>query len=113
MIVMPQSPALDRVPSHVRVDERGVARIDGTRIKVLHIAKERVARGSSADDILQAFPHLTLAQVHSALAYYYDHQSDLDAQMAREAQEFEQLSAEARAAGSPLRQKLRELGHRE
>ncbi len=29
------------------------------------------------DDIVEAHPHLTLADVHAALAYYYDHQGTI------------------------------------
>src|SRR5438309_2741751 len=89
-------------PSHITVDDKGVARIEGTRIKVLHIAKERKGRGSSPEQIHEAFPHLTLAQVHAALAYYYDHQADLDAQIERDRDEAEKLLTKARDEGSPV-----------
>jgi prevent-host-death family protein len=51
--------------------------IQGTRISVRHIV-ERVRAGQSVDDILAALPHLTAAQVHNALSYYYDHQTEID-----------------------------------
>ena len=51
--------------------------IRGTRISVRHIV-ERIRAGHSVDDILAALPHLTAAQVHDALSYYYDHQSEID-----------------------------------
>jgi hypothetical protein len=35
----------------------------------------------SADDILMALPHLRAAEVHAALAYYFDHQAEVDAEM--------------------------------
>ena len=46
--------------------------IAGTRIKVSQIAIEYDQMGLTADEIIQAHPHLTLAQVHDALSYYYD-----------------------------------------
>lgn len=51
--------------------------VRGTRISVQHIV-ERVEAGQSVDEILAALPHLTAAQVHAALAYYYDHQEEID-----------------------------------
>ena len=34
--------------------------------------------GMSVDEILTTLPHLTPSQVHSALAYYFDHQEEID-----------------------------------
>ncbi|PKO22743.1 MAG: hypothetical protein CVU38_07890 [Chloroflexi bacterium HGW-Chloroflexi-1] len=51
--------------------------IRGTRITVQRIV-ELVKAGESVQDILDALPHLTAAQVHDALSYYYDHQAEID-----------------------------------
>ncbi len=63
--------------------KRGVAgdkpTIINTRIKVAQIAIEYEQMGWSPDDIIQARPHLTLAQVHDALAYYYEHAETINA----------------------------------
>lgn len=56
----------------------GRPRIDGTRISVEFIA--RFANdGVTADKIVESYPHLTLAGVHDALGYYYDHKAEIDA----------------------------------
>jgi hypothetical protein len=34
--------------------------------------------GMNADEILTTLPHLKPAQVHSALAYYFDHQDEVE-----------------------------------
>lgn len=47
--------------------------IAGTRIKVSQVAHEFECRGMAPDEIVEAHPHLTLADVHAALAYFYDH----------------------------------------
>jgi uncharacterized protein (DUF433 family) len=96
-------------PSHITIDDTGVARIDGTRMKVIHVAKERVARGLTPEQIQEAFPILSLAQVHAALSYYYDHQSEMDRQIRREFEEAE--AARQAAQETPGRQKLRDRGH--
>ncbi len=55
--------------------------IVGTRITVRCIAGY-YQMGMSADEILTALLHLTLSQVHSALAYYFDHQEEVDRDLA-------------------------------
>ena len=61
----------------------GKPRIRGTRIKVSEVAW-RHDDGQSPDEIIEAFPHLTLAQVHAALAYYYDHHEEIERQSREE-----------------------------
>ena len=56
----------------------GKPRIDGTRIKVQHIALEYERLGWTADQICDAHPGLTLAQIHAAISYYYDHREEID-----------------------------------
>jgi len=51
--------------------------IEGTRITVRCIA-EYYQMGMNVDEILVNLSHLTSAQVHSALAYYFDHQKEID-----------------------------------
>ena len=51
--------------------------IRGTRIAVSNVAF-RHRRGESVDEMLEAWPHLTPAQVYDALAYYYDHKDEID-----------------------------------
>jgi uncharacterized protein (DUF433 family) len=38
-------------------------------------------RGMSIDEILQSLRHLTPSQIHSALAYYFDHQDEINADL--------------------------------
>ena len=57
----------------------GKPRIDGHRIKVEHIAVCYERMGMSPDEIVTSHPTITLAQVHAALAYYYDHKQEIDA----------------------------------
>ena len=94
--------------SHVRVDDRGVAWIDGTTMKVIELASAKLAFGWGADELHRQFPHISMAQIHSALAYYYDHQQAIDREIERigcEADQHRQASLD-----SPLRQQLRAAG---
>lgn len=56
----------------------GQPRIAGTRIKVQHIALEYERLGWTPDQICDAHPSLTLADIHGALAYYYAHKDEVD-----------------------------------
>ena len=65
--------------------------IAGTRIKVAQIAIEYERIGWTPDEIIQAHPHLTLAQVHDALAYYYENAEQINADIRSGEQLAEQL----------------------
>jgi len=54
--------------------------IKGTRFPVSSVAIH-YRRGLTAEDILQDFPQLTPTQVYGALAYYFDHQEEIDAEI--------------------------------
>ena len=51
--------------------------IRGTRISVRHIV-ERLQAGQTIEEILEALPHLTPAQIHDSLSYYHTHQTEID-----------------------------------
>src|SRR5262245_61999094 len=80
--------------NHICLDERGIAFIGGTRIKVRHVAVERQAHGAPAEQIQEAFPHLSLGQIYAALAYYYDHQEQIDAEIAEARRYAEEMRAQ-------------------
>lgn len=65
----------------------GKPRISGTRIRVQDIAIWHERMGQSADEIVSSFPHLTLAGVYGALAYYHAHRREIDEQM-KQAEDF-------------------------
>ncbi len=53
-------------------------RITATRIPVYSIVMDYKA-GMSVEEIAQELPHLNLAQIYSALAYYYANQQQIEA----------------------------------
>jgi len=93
--------------SHIDVDEQGVARIAGSRIKVQFLAVE-ASQGMSVEEIQKSHPHLSLAEIHAALSYYYDHKAEIDATVQREFREYQRLRAEA--GESPLVKRLKAQG---
>ncbi len=71
----------------------GRPHIANTRIKVSQIASEYEHNGMMPDEIVEAHADLSLAQIHAALAYFYDHQDDIR----REWRENDDLTASLRA----------------
>jgi uncharacterized protein (DUF433 family) len=63
---------------HIVLDEKGTAVIAGTRFKVIQLVLDHQAYGWSPEELKYQHPHLTLGQIYSALAYYWDHQTELD-----------------------------------
>ena len=93
--------------THIQLDDTGVAWVEGTRVKVIEVVLDKLAHGSSPEEIHFQYPHLSLAQIHAALAYYYDHQEQFNQEIERDWQEVNAMAA--KAADSPLQKRLREL----
>jgi uncharacterized protein (DUF433 family) len=56
----------------------GAATIEGTRIAVWHLVGYYYKVGMTVEEILAEWDYLQPAQVFSALAYYHDHQAEID-----------------------------------
>lgn len=95
------------VESYIEIDENRVAWIADTKVKVIEIALDKLTHGSSPEELHFQYPHLSLAQVHAALAYYYAHQEELESEILQRLREVNELAA--RQLDSPLQQKLRRL----
>jgi uncharacterized protein (DUF433 family) len=93
---------------HIEVDDRQVARIAGSRIKVIHLVMEKMANGWGPEEMQQNFPHLSLAAVYAAFTYYHDHKAECDEQIAASVKFAEQMRGQAGA--SPVAQRLRDEG---
>lgn len=63
----------------------GKPHIAGHRIRVMDIIAWHEKRGFSPDQIVDLFPSITLADVYAALAYYFDHLDEIEAEFEREA----------------------------
>lgn len=70
--------------------------IAGTGVTVRRIAV-LYKEGLSAEEIADEIPHLTLAQVYGALAYYHANKDEIEADLAAQEAEAERLEAEYRA----------------
>lgn len=76
---------------HVVLDEEDVAVIAGTNLKVQELVAERLAWGWSPEEMLLNHAYLTLGQIFSALAYYADHQAEIEAAIEADVELAEQL----------------------
>ena len=95
--------------SHIWLDDRGVAWIDETNVKVIEVAMEWRSSGISPEEMeYQHYGSPSLVQIFAALAYYLDHKAEFDAEIERQAKEYEELWA--KNLDSPLHRKLRAMG---
>jgi uncharacterized protein (DUF433 family) len=90
--------------THIHLDDQGRAWIDETNVKVIEVALDKIAHNSSPEEMHVQYPHLSLAQIHAALAYYYDHKAEFDAEIDRSLREYDEALAEQRR--SPEHQRL-------
>lgn len=93
---------------HVVLDDNDVPIIAGANTKVIEIVLDKIAYGWSPEEICHQHPHLSLGQIHSALAYYWDHQDELDEDIQRRLEHVEGLRRSLPL--TLLQTKLRERG---
>lgn len=80
--------------SLIEIDEKGVPWISGANTKVIEVVLDKMAYGWSPEEMHRQHSHLSMAQIHAALAYYYEHQSELDADIESRYREVEALRAQ-------------------
>jgi uncharacterized protein (DUF433 family) len=78
--------------TQIELDDRGTAWIAGTKVKVTEIVLDKIAYGSSPEEIHFQHPNLSLAQIHGALTYYYENQGRIDKQIRRGLEESDKLA---------------------
>jgi uncharacterized protein (DUF433 family) len=79
------------VATHIEIrpnrDGQPRAFIERTRVRVQDVYALAEIHGKTPGEIVQALPSLTLAQVHAALSYYFDHRPSIVQEM-QEDEEF-------------------------
>jgi uncharacterized protein (DUF433 family) len=93
--------------AHIVLDECGVPHIAGTTTKVVELVMDHQAYGWSAEELADQFPYLTLGQIFSAFAYYWDHKAELDEDMARRLAYVDEMRR--RTPVPPIVEKLRAI----
>jgi uncharacterized protein (DUF433 family) len=93
---------------YIELDEQKIPYIAGTTMKVVELVEAQHAYGWSPEEVHIQHRYLSMGQIHSALAYYWDHQQELDADLERRFQYAETLRREA--GETALAKKLRAQG---
>jgi len=93
---------------HVILNEAEVPTIAGTTMKVVELVLEKMAYGWSPEELHFQHPYLTPGQIHSALAYYWDHQDELDRDIERRLEFVDRVQDAIRP--SPLVTRLKAKG---
>jgi uncharacterized protein (DUF433 family) len=100
----------DVIREHIEIVEGAggpKARIAGHNIRVQDIALMYRRLGMSPDEIVEELPTITHADVHAALAYYWDHRDEIEAAIDDERAYADEMK---RTLGpGPLSEKLKRL----
>jgi uncharacterized protein (DUF433 family) len=68
---------------HIHLDNLKVPIIAGTTMKVVELVVAQKAYGWSPEEIHFQHPYLSMDQIYSALAYYWDYQTEMDKDIQR------------------------------
>lgn len=78
-----------------------------SRIRVAQIVMDYLAHSWSPDELCRHYPHLTPAEAHAAMAYYYDHQAEIDAEIQAELAETRAAQTAAGTTSFMLRMQVK------
>ena len=93
---------------HILLSDRQVPFIKGTSMKVVELVTSVQAYGWSPEELHFQYPHLSMSQIYSALAYYWEHKIEIDADMKLRLERSEKLRQDS--GESPLAKRLRSEG---
>lgn len=79
---------------HIKLATNGVAIIAGTNTKIVEIVLETKAYGWSPEEIHFQHPYLSLGQIYSALAYYYDHLTEFESEIKERLAKVKEIQAD-------------------
>ena len=74
--------ALTTDPIPLQTDDDGVVRVGGTRV-TLDTVVTAFRNGATAEQIVQQYPSLVLADVYQVLGYYLKHSIELESYLSR------------------------------
>ena len=95
---------------HIILNEANVPLIAGTTMKVIELVLDYKAYGWSPEELHFQHPYLSLGQIYSALAYYWDHQAELDQDIEQRLEMIEQVRQTLKP--TPLEARLKSKGLR-
>ena len=94
-------------PLPLYIDSSGVARVGGTRV-TLETAVSAFLEGDSAEEIVEQYPVLSLAEVYAVIAYYLNHREQIDGYLAEQRSRLQRTRQIAESRSNPygIRQRL-------
>lgn len=98
----------DPAAGEVMLDDRNIPMIAGTTMKVIQLVSEHLAYGWSPEELKYQHPYLSLGQIYSALAYYWNHQEEIEQEIERQSRAVEKLRRAS--LRSPVRSKIKAQG---
>lgn len=101
-------PLIQSSYEHITFNNEGIPVISGTTMKVIELVVEKTAHGWSAEELHLNHPHVTLGQIYSALAYYSDHQDELDKDIDSRLRKIDEI--QSASTSSTLKEKLKSKG---
>lgn len=93
---------------HIVLNQDDVPIIAGTTMKVVELVLDHQAYGWSPEELQFQHPDLSLGQIYSALAYYWDHQDELAEDIERRLRKVDDLARNLKP--TPLDARLRAKG---
>ena len=94
---------------HILIEEGKPARLERTpRVRVAQLVVDYLNYGWSPEEMCRQHPCLSLPEAYAAMAFYFDHQAEIDAEIEAEAKQIEETMSHA--APSPLVRRLRVKG---
>ena len=95
---------------HIEKSEDHPARLRRTpRVRVAQIVMDYLVHGWSVDEMCRQHPYLAPAVAHAAMAYYFDHREEIDAEIRADWEEAERSRAESSQPAVMMRLKARGL----
>ena len=85
--------AIQNEPMPLRQDADGTVRVGGTRV-LLDVVVSSYRDGASAEQIVEQYPDLNLADVYAVLGYYLRHRREVDAYVTARQDQADRLRAE-------------------
>jgi len=94
---------------HIILDKEKIPMIAGTSMKVIELVLDKTAYGWSPEELQFQHPQLTLGQIYSALAYYWDHKEELDGDIERRLDKIAQIRITSKPSSLEARLKSKGL----
>ena len=94
---------------HILLRGDGIAIIENSNMKVAQLVSEMMAYGWSPEELHFQHPHLSLGQIHSALAYYWDNQEEMNKAIESDLEEFDNLRESRKDSSLTARLKVQGL----